>query len=232
MNNGGAVLANTYFGYVLSQCIGNDIENICSVISTRAELINKGKEKFNGSGNITADWRLFDALIEFVNNPIIFNPNLFGEDTRKIYKRCISITYSFEEFNNYERVFEKLFHLNWILASNNNARDLEAKQVVLLSDPDVIKKSLRKYLQGVYNTAIQDENEIKYIDEAIQAKGKIFQGLFPFQFEESRKYLSYDYLELKRKKEDYIERSKNEMALFYGLTATAARTDDIWRYTR
>ena len=208
-------MANTYFDYVLSQCRAQRISDICEVVSTRRALMEKANSGFNGCNNITADWRLFETVKVCLDNHGIIDPNTLGRDALEIYNRCRAVAFSDGSIN-YKRFFDMLVDYNWLQASIQNAKNEPSRCIDLLSDPIRMRSSLKEYLLCVYNGAVQDNNECVYIDEAIQAKGKLFTGLFPFQHEESMQ-------------QDKRENSHKEMALFFGLTATAALAENIRR---
>lgn len=223
-------MANTYFDYVLSQCRTQGISTICAVVSTRKALIENANSVFNGCNNITADWRLFETLKVCLDNHEIIDPNTLGRDAQEIYNRCRTVAFSDRSIN-YDGFFDLLVDFNWLQASIQSAKNERLRYIDLLSNPIRIRRTLKEYLLGVYNGAVQDSNECVYMDEAIQAKGKFFTGLYPFQYEESRYYASPDFLpsELRSMQQDRRENSHKGMALFFGLTATAALAEDIRR---
>ena len=223
-------MASTYFDYVLSQCRTSGIGSVCDVVSTRRALIEMAYSEFSGCHNITSDSRLCETVKVCLDNHGIIDPNTLGRDVLEVYSRCRTMAFS-EERIDYERWFDLLVDFNWIQASIQNTRNGSSGYVELLSDPVRIRRSLKKYLFGVYEGAVQDSKECVYIDEAIQAKRKFFSGLFPFKYEESRYYASMDLLpsDLRTLQQDRRENSHKGMALFFGLTATAALADNIRR---
>ena len=223
-------MANTYFDYILSQCRTQGISAICEVVSTRKALTDKANSGFNGCINITADWRLFDTVKICLDNHGIIDPNILSRDALEVYNRCRTIAFSDSSIN-YDHFFDMLVDFNWLQASIQNAKNEPSRFIDLLSDPIRIRCALKEYLLDVYNGAVQDSNECVYIDEAIQAKGKFFTGLFPFQYEESRYYASPDFMtsDLRSMQQNRRENSHKGMALFFGLTATAALAENIRR---
>lgn len=222
-------MANTYFDYVLSQCRTQGISAICEVVSTRKALTDMANSGFNGCKNITADWRLTETVEDCLYNHRKIDPNALSRDALEIYNRCRAI--SFSDGINYDRLFDMLVDFNWLQASIQNAKKEPPRSIELLSDPIRIRCSLKEYLLDVYTGAVQDSNDCVYIDEAIQAKGKFFTGLFPFKHEESRYYASPDFItsDLRSIQQDRRENSHKGMALFFGLTATAALAENIRR---
>ena len=223
-------MADTYFEYVLSQCRSPVISTVCEVVSSREALIEKANSGFNGCNNITADWRLLETVKDCLDKHDIIDPNLLGRDSWEVYNKCRTIAFSDGSIS-YDRFFDLLVDFNWLQASIQNTKKGSSRYIELLSNPVIIRHSLKEYLLGVYNGAVQDSSECVYIDEAIQAKGKFFTGLFPFQYEESRYYASPDFSlqELRAMQQDRKENSHKGMALFFGLTATAALAENITR---
>ena len=223
-------MADTYFNYVLSQCRIQRINSVCDVVSTRKALEEMANSAYNGCNNITADWRLLETVKICLDNYEIIDPNSLDRDSLDIYNRCRTIAFSDGSIN-YDCLFDMLVEFNWLQASINNAKKEQTKCVELLSDPIMIQYSLKEYLLGVYTVAVQDWNEYVFISEAIQARRKLFTGIFPFKYEESKYYISPDFSfsELESLQHKRRESSHKRIALFFGLTATAARAEDIIR---
>ena len=223
-------MADTYFDYVLSQCRTQGIGSICKVFPTRKALMEKANSGFNGCNNITADWRLFEIVKICLGNHEIIDPNALGRDALEIYNRCRAVAFSNGSIN-YEQFFDLLVDFNWLQASIQNAKNESSKYVDLLSNPVKIRSSLKEYLLDVYYDAVRDSNECIYIHEAIQAKRKFLPGLYSFKYEESRYYISPDFMtsDLKTMLQDRRKNSHKGMALFFGLTVTAALTEEIRR---
>lgn len=221
-------MAGTYFDYIILQCRTQGVGSVCAVVSTRKALMGKANSGFNGCNNITADWRLFETVKVCLDNHGIIDPNPLSRDALEVYNRCRAVVFADSSIN-YDRFFDLLVDFNWLQASIQNAKNESSRYVDLLSNPIKIRSSLKEYLLGVYNDAIRDSNECVYIGEAIQAKGKIFTGLYPFQYEESRYYASLDFTtsDLESMQQDKKENSHKGMALFFGLTATAALAENI-----
>ena len=224
-------MADTYFDYALSQCRMPSISAICSVDSTQKELRERAAKGYNGCSNITADWRLLKVVSVCLQNQDIINVNQLDADARTIYERCREIFLADNRIG-YERCFDYLTELNWVLASIQNAKENNQQRIKLLIDPAKIDKFIKSYLFELYNSAVRDNNEGDYIKEALQARKKFFSGLYDFQHEESKYYLSPEFLhsDLKQMENDYKDSSISKMALFYGLTATAALATSIRRF--
>lgn len=224
-------MADTYFDYALSQCRMPSISAVCSVDSTRMALQERAKKGFNECSNITADWRLLKTVSICLQNQDIINSNQLDADAMTIYERCREVFLSDIKIG-YERCFDYLNELNWLLASVQNAKDNNQCHVTLLVDPLKIDEFIKSHLLELYNSAVRDNNECVYIKEALQARKKIFSGLYDFQYEESRYYLSQEFLhsDLEQMKIDYRDNSICKMALFFGLTATAAFAENIRRF--
>ena len=221
-------MADTYFDYILSQCRTQGISDICKVATTRKALKEMANSGFNGCCNITEDRRLFETVEDCLDNHEFIDPNTLGRDALEVYNRCRAVAFSAGSIN-YDRFFDLLVDFNWLQASIQNAKNVQSRYIELLSDPIKIRCSLKEYLLGVYNDAVRDRDECVYINEAIQAKGKFFPGLFTFRYEESRYYVSPDFTksDLRSELQDRMENSHKGMALFLGLTATAVLAENI-----
>ena len=220
-----------YFDYVLSQCRSQSIKLICEVVPTRRELIDKAAKEFNGCKNITADWRLIRAVQNCFDNSQIINHRSLDFDTRDVFDRCYHSICS-KEKPSHEQLFEALVDFNWLMAAIHNSKINKCRMVKLQVNHHELIKSTKAFLLEIYNNAIDEYNECIYIDEALKAKGKIFTGLYPFQYEKSKKYAwsDYTYSDLKSMQHEFTENSISRMSLFYGLTATAALAENIRRF--
>jgi len=221
-------MADTYFDYTLSKCRRQGISNVCEKFSTCNELIDIANSEYIRCKNITADWRLYEALEKCFNNPEIINPQLLGKDALIIYRRCSDSIFS-ENRLNYDRLFDALVEVNWLLASIYNSENIKLSHVVLLSNPAIINKALKGYLHNVFKDSIQYSLECEYIKEAKQAKKKILTGLYPFQYEESKYYVYNNFTmeELDQIWGHSKMDSLKKRSLYLGLTATAALADNI-----
>lgn len=204
-------MADTYFDYVLSQCRTQAISSICEVASTCNALAKMADSGFYRCRNIKADWRLFETVKDCLNNTEIIDPDALGHDALEVYNKCRFVAFSDESIN-YDRCFDMLVDLNWLQASIRNAKIESLRYTELLSDPIRIRSSLKEYLFDVYNNAVQDSEACDYIEKEINAKGKLFKRS-----------------ELMKKWQDRMINSHKGMALFFGLTATAALAESIRR---
>ena len=222
---------DNYFEYALSRCKSMNISAICEIVPTQAALRKKADKGFNGCRNITADWRLFKVVDICLHNDKIIDHIKLSEDALTIYQRCIDAELTREGLT-YSFCFDRLADLIWLLSSVHISRNERKNSILLLSDKSAIRTAIKEYLFGLYNSAVLDNNECVYIDEAQKARNKFFSGLYPFKFEESMRYLSLDYTSRNLDEEYtyYKNNSLNKMALFYGLTATAALIEDIRRF--
>lgn len=216
-------MADTYFDYALSKCRMPSISAVCGVESTRKALQERAAKGFNGCNNITADWRLLRTVSVCLQNQDIINSSRLNADAMTIYERCREVFLSDCRMG-YESFFDHLTELNWLLASVQGAKENNQRTTKLLSDPVEVNDFIKSHLLELYNSAVRDNNECVYIKEALQARKKLFSGLYDFQYEQSRYYLSQEFLhsDLEQMESEYKDNSICKMALFYGLTATAA----------
>lgn len=227
-------MINTYFDYVISQCRLAGIGSICAVYPTRKTLIENANKSFSGCKNVTADWRLLNVVSVCLQNHDIIEPNILNQDALSIYERCQRLFLQSRTFDSaeYNKYFDGLVDLCWLLASVQITKENNQRTCILESDPSKIREYLKRYLLELYNSSITDFNECVFIQEAMNARKKFFSGLYDFQYEESKKYLSYQdfsITDLDELLDEYKENSISKMALFYGLTATSALAENIRR---
>lgn len=224
-------MADTYFDYALSKCRISSISSVCRVYSTLNDLQDGATDGFNGCSNITADRRLLNAVSACVKN--IINPNRLDKDALTLYERCRERVFSDDRMG-YDNCFDSLIDLNWLLASIQNADENNQRRVSLLIGSAKVNNYIREHLLNLYNSAVRDNNECVYIKEAMQARRKFFSGLYDFQFEESKKYLSqeFQYSDLEKIESEFRDESICKMSLFFGLTATAVLEQNIRRFGR
>ena len=225
-------MSESYFEYTLLQCRSQVIKNVCNVFSIRRELIKKAHDSFNGYDNITTDRRLFKSAGICFQNHSIIDPDKLNNDALIVYTRCKDALLS-EELLDYDQWFNFLTEVNWLFASIQYANQTNSRRIMLLSDLEIIRGCLRDYLQELYDSAVEYSNECVYINEALRARQRILTGLYPFEHEESRQYLSPDisYSYLESLLNELREESIGKMALFYGLTATAALENEVRRFS-
>lgn len=225
-------MSESYFEYTLLQCRSQVIKNVCNVFSIRRELIKKAHDSFNGYDNITNDRRLFKSVGICFQNHSIIGPDKLNHDSLIVYTRCKDALLS-EELLDYDQWFNFLTEVNWLFASIQYANQTNSRRIMLLSDLEIIRGCLRDYLQELYDSAVEYSNECVYINEALRARQRILTGLYPFEHEESRRYLSPDisYSYLESLLNELREKSIGKMALFYGLTATAALENEVRRFS-
>ena len=156
-----------------------------------------------------------------------------------IYTRCkeslddIRTNWRNRKVLDYDALFNVLVDLCWLLASNSFSERNRHSNVALLSNHDQINKSLSSYLDALYNAAINEHNESVYVSEGINAKNEhpIIPTLYDNCYEESMRYIRSDSTrsELQDLKGQYEHWCNYHLSLYYGLTATAALADQIFR---
>lgn len=223
-------MAESYFEYVLLQCLISSIDTVCRVDSTIEALKERASKGFNGCRNIIDDCRMNKSVLGILQKTTIIDPKRLDDDAKTIYERCKDFFLENCE-KEYERYFDHLVDINWILASIQNAKETKQRHVTLLTDPSKISHAIKSYLFELYISAEHDKNKSDYIADALQARKKPFSGL-SYHYEESRKYLSQDYsnYELEQMESNYRNNSICKMTLFYELTATAALAENIRRF--
>ena len=145
----------------------------------------------------------------------------------------------------YDLLFESLADACWLLASRESC-EARKERYSLLIDPSKINYYFRKALNNIYEAAVIEKNECDYITDAIDArtigKGLIgtiksisdqMKGRYEINYEGTIKYLSReDYpsqLDLENEKDRFEMLSTNKITIFYLLTITAVRAEEIRR---
>lgn len=216
----------------MSKCKSQSISNVCNVVPTIDQLKVVASKGFGGCPNITSDSILTDALKDDLQSHVFSNPKQFDSDGRIIYerfkKKILNTTL------NYDELFDCLVDYIWLKASLGNG---ERYPVRLLSNPTEITGAVRTMLLKRYDSANMNYYKSNCIHEALQARKKFFSGLYPFRYEGSKEYLIrdetgyvYSFESLVQLESNTQKYSVSTMALFFGLTATAALADSYWRF--
>lgn len=222
-------MEKTYFDYVLSQWKRIGVQRICEIYKTRDRFVEGALDSFNGCTDITSDWRLLNAISDYLRKHCLISPSRLSPDANEVYVRCKEFFLRMNTLNQsqYDACFDGLADLCWLLASIDLYKENPQGYCDLECDPNKIRKGLKRYLANLYYSAINENNECVYIQEALQNRHKFF---YSPQNKEAKKYFSsseYPCSELEKLWDSYREKSISNMALFYGLTATAALAEGI-----
>lgn len=130
-----------------------------------------------------------------------------------------------------EFMFNSLTDLNWLLSSKYyyTQKNLAGK-IELLKSSTMIRIWVKKALEDViYETALYDEERCKQYESAQLIRYQIFSGVHPDSQVRDLYAKGCTGSDFKNLEAQARECSIRRMALFYGLTATAARAEEIRR---
>ena len=129
-----------------------------------------------------------------------------------------------------ERLFDALVDLNWLLVSYYKYDNEHQKQIPLLENSLQIRNELKIALEDLfYDNALYDIERSQQYESAIKVRYQIFNGLHPdAEVRElySKGYTGYDF---KERKKQALDHGVKNMALYFALTATSARAEQIRR---
>lgn len=232
-------MSDTYFEYTLLQCRSQKISNVCSRFSIRKRLLDSISEEWGGYNRIIRDYELMDAVDDIFRFGEITKGCGANEDFSNLYSRCESDYYALRrawknrEGLDYDRLFDALVELCWLIASAYNSNQSNNRYIVLLDNRKQIVESVKLYLDDLYANAIQDHNESVYIAEAIRHKKEhtLAPSFFDSQYPQSDWYIREGWTTkaLEYEQQNFKTRCSLQLAQYYGLTATAALADNIGR---
>ena len=225
----------SYYEYVANQCRDEAIPLVCSFCNTKDELLHKAQEGADGNKGIFGQGWLIAGAISCINDRSAFNLESMNKDALIVHKRCFIRLMKMRDESrdridvDRDFMFDVLVELNWLLGSMEQSIEKSRSSIILMSDMTACRDSLRNALLDIYSSAVEDHNECVYIDEALEARKRFFTRRYPFHFEGSKKYLSPDYQTstIEGWRSEYQIRNIEKMALFLGLTITAAKAEEI-----
>lgn len=230
-------MIESYFEYCIKRCDDYDIASVCDIYKTKTDIIQAAKQGFNGE-KILGQVHLISGADSFLLDNGFVCRERMGRDIKKLYNRFTSKIEKMKETNGKcmdvgrEYMFNALIELNWLIPSLYKPI-VEGNQscVELLESQDECKFWLQKAIsEEIYDGAIRSKEYSEHFKEAQSFKYSIFTGLIPYP--EVNDYISAvgdDYRGLKQQEEYNRTESINYMALFFGLTATAALAEKIRR---
>lgn len=232
-------MADTYFNYTLSNCESLIIKNICERFPTIIKLKSSASNDWIEYKEILCDSEIVRAISVFFEQSKEHDIGIYLGDSQIIYNRCNSaFLHLREEWGkgkvlDYDRLFDILVDVNWILASRYDSIQNNQRYVYLLSDQSRMRKAIRLFLDTVYVSAINYHNESIYVTEGIEAKKQhpFIPWLYDNQYNESYKYIRSDITlkELQEGKTFCKNACRNNLTMYYCLTATAALAESIRR---
>ena len=230
-------MTKSYVEYILSKCNDASVSSVCGLHKTKADFISSAQKGFNGTDYILGQGLLIYAAEDFVaENGYIVDSEL-GHDARKILSRfCRNLeemkTENLQRIDiDREFMFNSMTDLNWLLSSKYyyTQKNLVGK-IELLKSSTMIRIWVKKALEDViYETALYDEERCKQYESAQLIRYQIFSGVHPDSQVRDLYAQGCTGSDFKNLEAQARECSIRRMALFYGLTATAARAEEIRR---
>lgn len=230
-------MVESYFEYTLSQCSERIIPAVCSLYKTKEELLEEANKGLNGNDHILGQGLLVLAAIDFISEHGYIVSSELNNDARKIHTRCERNLKKMKQENMRhidiarEQIFNVLVDLNWLFSSKYmHVQKKQSELISLLMSPVSIRIGLKNGLRDVlYNTALYDKDRSKQYMKAQLTRYQYLHEMHPdFQVRDlfAQGYTSSDFKEL----QDQAYKSYTQhIALFYNLTATAAKAEQIRR---
>ena len=230
-------MVQSYFEYTLKQCDDSVIPDVCIPYKTKSELLKKATTGFNGNRYILGRDRLVSAAAELIAENGYIVISALGRDAEKLYLRIERNIKEMEKkiWNHIdidqERLFDILVDLNWLISSIYiHEQRGERGDISLLTSSTTICKGIKKGLSEVlYENALYEQDRSEQYETAQMTRYAFLPGMHPDP--QVRDYFGqgYTYSDFKSLQEKARECSIRKMALFYGLTATAAKAEQIRR---
>lgn len=230
-------MVKSYFEYTLEQCSENVIPAVCSLFKTKTELLEAATKDFNGNNHILGQGSLILAAVDFIAEHGYIGYSELDSDAKKLFARCERNLKELKQENrnhidiDREKLFNVLVDLNWLFSSKyTHIQRRESGLISLLVSPSKIRIGLRKGLAEVlYETAIYDKGRSEQYGTAQLIKYAFLPRMHPDPQVRDLFAQGYTYSDFKRWQEEARECSIQRMALFYGLTVTAAKAEQIRR---
>ncbi len=221
-------MRESYVEYILADCKCDRISCVCAAYDSTDDLIMAAKSGIRkiyilGQGNIVY------ALRNYLRKQ---KKIVFSVDARKLYNRCLSKTdYMYHQNENrtdidYDELFELLVDINWLVASICTAERKQSLDVPLERNMAVIYTWLRDALENDFRQqAYWYEEQCGYIETAGKLKNQLFPGLCFVS--DVQQYIQMSADERKEKLEQARNSSVYALALYYALTATLVKSEEI-----
>lgn len=223
-------MRESYVEYILADCKGDRISSVCAAYDSTDDLIMAAKLGIRksyilGQGNIVY------ALRNYLRKQAKI---AFSVDARKLYNRCsIRTDYMYHQNENqtdidYDELFELLVDINWIVGSIWAAERKYSSDVLLERNMAVIHTRLRDALENNFRQrAYWYEEQCSYIEESGKLKNQFLPGLCSNP--EIQHYIPMSAYEREDAIRQTINHSVQALALYYALTATLIKSEEIRR---
>lgn len=226
-------MKESYVEYIISQCSDLVVASVCKRFKTKDELLKAALKGINGRTYILGQWNILSHSFDVVDNIDIHR---LSYDAKKLHHKTqnnFQIMKSEAQNHHYidkERLFDALVDLNWLLVSYYKYDNEHQKQIPLLENSLQIRNELKIALEDLfYDNALYDIERSQQYESAIKVRYQIFNGLHPdAEVRElySKGYTGYDF---KERKKQALDHGVKNMALYFALTATSARAEQIRR---
>ena len=224
-------MRESYVEYILGECKSDRISHYCTAYATSDDLIQAAKSEFCGKRYILGQGNIIYALQNYLDEQ---RETVFSQDAKKLYNRCVSRTDDMFSLNrdrknvNYDELFELLVDVNWLVASIWTVQKKQRVNVPLESNIDVIYTRLRNALENDFRQqAYWHEEQCGYIEEAGKLKNQVFPGLCFSP--EVQQYIPMSADERDKVLRQAKDNSVYALALYYALTATLVKSEEIRR---
>ena len=230
-------MADSYFEYTLSKCRSSIIKMVCTRYEVKQKLQKSVTEEWNTYAGIISDRELLLNVSEFLKSGELFRCCYVYGDSERLYNRCMSsmrnilTDYRNSKSVTYDRLFDALTDVCWLIASVSASEQNRLDKVVLLSNQKQINIALKDYLELLYVAAIHEHNESVFVGEGIQAKNEhpFLPFRYDYKYQESARYVNSNLTpselkEIQRQQQDFCTK---HLTIYYGLTVTAALADNI-----
>ena len=230
-------MTKSYVEYILSKCSDAAVSSVCRLYKTKSDLISSAQKGFNGTDYILGQGLLIYAAEDLIaENGYIVDSEL-GKDARKALSRFCRNLKEMKTENRQrigtdkEFMFNSMTDLNWLLSSKYyHVQKNMIGKIELLTSPTLIGIWLKKALEDViYEAALYDKERCKQYESAQLMRYQIFSGAHPDSQVRDLYAQGYTGSDFKDLEAQAHKCSIRRMALFYGLTATAARAEEIRR---
>ena len=229
-------MTESYVEYILSKCSDSAVAFVCNRFKTKEALLKAAMRGINGETRILGQWNIISHSFDLVNDSYI-DVRRLNHDAEKLHRKIYD---NFKSMKNEaqnrcdidkERLFNALVDLNWLIASYYKCDDNEHHgQIPLLESSLKIRYALKKALDDLfYDQALYDLERSEQYESATKIGYQILSGLHPDA--EVRELYSQGYTgsDFRERKKQAFDCGVKNLALYFALTATAARTEQIRR---
>lgn len=223
-------MRESYVEYILADCKGDRISCVCKAYVSINALITAAKSGIRrsyilGQGNIVNALRTY--LREHAGSD-------FSVDAQKLYNRCSIKTDNMYRRNenrtdiDYDELFELLVEINWIVASIWTAEIKQSSYIPLERNMAVIHTRLRDSLENDFRQrAYWYEEQCSCIEVSGKLRNQFLPGMCSNP--EVQHYIQMSTYEREAVLRQTRNHSVQVLALYYALTATLIKSEEIRR---